>query len=231
MAPKYTKKKTYKKKQQQLVKRPNPRLNRDNVVFGNGFPKKICVTHKYSDMVIMNSTSGSFATFLWSANGMYDPNVTAGGHQPMLFDQIGLAYDHWVVIASKATFKFMPRDVTTASGQCPVAITVMYNDDVSLISNSPIVNAEQTGSKIRFLQMDPSSSLTMTKTFSAEKTYGKGVLANNKLQGTPTTNPIEQTFYQICIQSADGVSTNSIICHALIEYTAVWTELKDIPQS
>jgi len=47
--------------------------------------------------------STSDAQYSFAANGLYDPNITGTGHQPMGFDQIMLAFRHYVVVSSTAT--------------------------------------------------------------------------------------------------------------------------------
>jgi len=211
------------------VKRPiKPWVNKNQVQLGKGFPKQIVVTHKYSDIITLVSTAGTYARYTLSANNVYDPDYTSAGHAPLFKSQMATLYDHFTVIASKATFKFMPAN---NSNTVPITCLVMLNDDVTLLSTNPIVNAEQTGATIKFLQMDAGNSLTIKKGFSAKKTYGPGVMANNKLAGTGTTSPSEQTFYDILIQSTDQAATQSVIIYYEIEYLTIWHELKDITPS
>jgi len=224
------KRKNFKRKPKKSAVRatPSPFVNRNMVRLGNGFPKNITVTHKYSDIITLVSTAGGISTYLFSCNGLYDPDITSTGHQPLWFDQIGGTYQRYCVIASKATFKFMPDD---SSDIVPMTCLVMLNDDVNLVTTNPIANAEQTGSSLRFLQMDASSSLVIKKGFSARKTFGADPVAIDRLSGTTTSNPSDQMFYQVIVQTTNQATTQSVIIHVLIEYVAVWTELKDVAQS
>jgi len=203
-------------------------VNRNMVNLGRGFPKQVTVTHKYTDIVTLVSSSGAVAQYLWSANGMYDPDITSTGHQPMLFDQFSAVYDHYCVIGSKITLKCMPAD---AEYSVPMTVLLMLNDDTSLITTSPIANAEQVGSTIKFLQMDAGQELILTKGFSAQKTYGKSPQIQGKLIGSGSSMPAEQTYFQLLTQTTDQATTQSIIVYFSIEYIAVWNELKDVTQS
>jgi len=224
MPKKVYKKKTVAKKKQTV----KPYVNRNMVNLGNGFPKRVTVTHRYTDIVTLVSSSGAVGQYLWSCNGMYDPDVTSTGHQPLLFDQFAAIYDHYCVIGSKITLKCMPAD---AEYSVPMTVLLMRNDDTSLISTSPIVNAEQIGASIKFLQMDAGKELVLTKGFSAAKTFGKSPDIQGKLIGSGTTMPAEQTYFQLLTQTTDQATTQSIIIYFSIEYIAVWSELKDIAQS
>jgi len=205
-----------------------PWVNRNMVNLGQGFPKQVTVTHKYTDIITLVSTGGAIAQYLWSCNGLYDPDVTSTGHQPLLFDQFSALYDHYTVLGSRITLKCMPA---SSASTVPMTVLLMLNDDTSLISTNPIVNAEQVGSTIKFLQMDAGNSLTLTKNFSLNKTYGKDSKLQGKLIGTATANPAEQTYFQLLTQTTDVFTTQSIIIYFQIEYITLWNELKDIAQS
>jgi len=46
-------------------------------------------------------TAATIRTIEFRANGMYDPDVRVGGHQPYGFDQIMLGYGKFTVVESK----------------------------------------------------------------------------------------------------------------------------------
>lgn len=71
----------------------------------------------YSDRFVLNPPGVGIAdTVVFSANGLFDPNITGAGHQPRGFDQlIGVLYDHAVVIASKITVYATNTDTADSS--------------------------------------------------------------------------------------------------------------------
>lgn len=218
---KYTKKNYRKRK---AVTRP-----RDMVTFGMGFPKKALVTHKYRDVIGLTTNTGIVASYQFSTNGMFDPNVTGVGHQPLYFDQFADLYDHYTVIASKITFKLIP---VTFSTNTPLKVAFFVNDDTNTIASSVENVSEQTlGSRIQLLPPTGNIPAVGTLKWSAKKTYGKGVLANNSLQGSGSSSPSEQSYFQIMIQAADGASTIACYVDYEVEYIAVWKELKDVAPS
>jgi len=221
---KVPKKKVYKKTKTVTKK---PWVNRNMVSLGQGFPKRLTVTHKYTEIVTLQSLLGNVNLQQWSCNGIYQPNIL-GSRQAMLFDQMSAVYDHYCVIASKATFKFMPAN---SSNNVPITCLVMLNDDTSLLSTNPIDNAEQVGAKLRFLQMDAGNSLIIRQGYSAKKTFGPNPTAQAKLTGTLTTNPSEQQFFHVLVRTTDEATTQSVIIYVEIEYVAVWSELKDLTLS
>lgn len=59
-------------------------------------PKQTVVL-RYSDWIDMNASQTVPATFTLKANGMFDPQVAAGGHQPRGFDQMAALYRKYEV--------------------------------------------------------------------------------------------------------------------------------------
>lgn len=217
------KKKNYKKKAKKFV------LNRSLVNVGQGFPKKMLMTHKYVETVSHTSTTGVASFYKFICNGMFDPNYNSTGHQPYYFDQMSAIYNHYTVIGSKISIKVIPAATATV----PFKIVLSQNDDVVQVNTSIDGMAEQSTSTA--LRIFPSGSndliRTMVNKWSAKKTFGGSVLANDNLQGSSTANPSEITVWSIGLQALDGSSTVSTYLDVEITYIAVWDEIKDIAQS
>jgi len=116
MAKKFTKKRARKiayKTKRRFTKKARLSVPRNVVSTGTGFPKKLIMNHKYTETVNVNNTTGLFNTYVMSCNGLFDPNITGTGRQPLYFDQLTALYNHYVVIGSKCTFKFTPAAVTS----------------------------------------------------------------------------------------------------------------------
>lgn len=194
-----------------------------------GFPKKIMCTHEYSDIVIMTNTAGSLATFQFSANGMFDPNITSTGHQPMFFDQLSALYLHYNVIGSKITFTFTSPTggtTTTTNTYCGAYI----DDDTASLSN---INAllEQDPYPPKIIVPGVTQKQVKTLKWSAKKTFGGSVLSDSELQGTASANPTEQSYYTMWTYPVDGSSTVSTYATVKITYIAIWSELRPITTS
>lgn len=90
-----------------------------------GFPNSIITKLRYCDTTVLTGTSGIKAGVVFAANGLYDPDVTNAGHQPMFFDQFAAIYDQYVVLGSKITVT-----VTNTTTTIPL-ICVLNGDDDS----------------------------------------------------------------------------------------------------
>lgn len=189
-----------------------------------GFPRMLKFKHIYSESILLTDNGGP-QNYLFSANGMYDPNYTGTGHQPMYFDQVGALYNHYCVIGSKITIRAVPQGTSV---QNPYKIVLWVNDDTNV---SPTVDGimEFKGAKTRLCTggINP-SQIVLTQSWSAKKYFGGSPLANTNLQGTTSSNPIEQSYYNITLRTLDGISTVSVWFQVQIEYIAIWKELKEI---
>jgi len=202
-----------------------PRI-RSIVNMGIGFPMRAQMVHKYVENVVLSSSSGGPAIYNWSCNGMYDPNITGTGHQPLYFDQMGTFYRHYTVIRSKLKATFIPGDTVAF----PFFVSCYLNDDTGSTPSVPLEFAEQTLCTWKPCAVN-NNPLTITKYWDARKTFGGDPLSDANLTGTTSVNPTEQTFFTVCVQSANQTTTQDIIVVFEAEYTAVWEELVDTAQS
>lgn len=202
------------------------------VSMGKGFPAKIVMTHKYVETISISTPSvASYNGYQYRANGMFDPRVGTGGHQPLGYDQMVALYNHWTVIGSRIRFKIV-RDKSTDSR---VIQACTYLDDDSTLP--PTYEALLEQNRLRSVVMGSATStgegerfITLSNKFSARKQFGTGALSKDSLQGSATADPTEQSYFVLAVTSPSSVA-QSLIVQVEIEYIAVWTEVKDITQS
>lgn len=78
------------------------------------FPESKWVMHKYATRLILPAgTIGSTQGYVFRANGLYDPDYTGAGHQPMYRDELALQYDKYTVVSSWIKITFIP-DISNA---------------------------------------------------------------------------------------------------------------------
>lgn len=183
-----------------------------------GFPNRLFIKHKYAELFTLTSTTGSLATYQFSCNGMFDPNITGTGHQPMYFDELGAIYDHYTVVKSVAKFT-----ITYGSTVNSGAITLTIDDDVAISSNANFA-AEQGTAIQKFIGAQDGSPTVLTKTWTA-KQFGPQALDNDNLQGTTSANPVEQSYYTLYF-TALNLQTAVVNVGVEIIYHAVWDELR-----
>ena len=199
-----------------------------------GFPKTMKIRHKYVDEITLDPGVGGIANHTYSANGMYDTDITGTGHQPLYFDQMGLIYDHYTVLGSQIKITYLPN---SSSEQTPATFGVFLDDDstFSYLTSTHILEGGQPMSKFNLAGARANRSgkpVSITLGYSTNKFFGvKNPVGQDNYQGTTSANPTEKAYFQIW---ADAVSTNDpglAVFMIEIEYTVVWSEKKFIAQS
>lgn len=110
-----------------------------------GFNNTYTVTLSYADSrIIPISMAGGSDTRTWSIGSIFDPDVTATGHQPLLRDLWASQYDYYAVLAFRYKFSYYncSKDpiTWTATGTSSnlvggVAITLLPTTNTADISN------------------------------------------------------------------------------------------------
>lgn len=198
---------------------------------GTGLPQKVMVKHKYVTTYATTIGSGLTPTYVvMNANGMYDPEVALGGHQPMYFDQYAGLYNHYTVIGSRVKFTISNGD--TQESQYSYSLVAYRDDDGNPPSSATMEGlAEQTqGNRLVTIPGGANNIYSSSLSFSAKKTFGGSILGNPNLRGSATSNPTEGQYFVLALRAGVGTGANVVIT-AHIEYVAIWTELKDVAQS
>jgi len=174
----------------------------------------------------MSSPSGALSNYQFSCNGLYDPNISGTGHQPLYFDQMTALYNHYTVIGSKINIRVVPtaasEDLFYAGAYINDDATAIYSDHSAITENSLGVG-----------KVVPASSQDVTsfsRKWSAKKMFGGSVLNNTLMKGTSVANPTEQSYYNLVVQAIGTASVTATV-FVDITYIAVWTELKEVAQS
>ena len=164
-----------------------------------------------------------------SCNGLFDPDKTGIGHQPMGFDQVMPLYDHYVVIGAKITIQF-----TNEGDVVPAQVGCYINDaTTSLTSVDEICENGYNKSMVLGVRGQSDSTKTMVVKLNPNKFLGRTKpLADPQLKGTITANPAEECYFDIWASPNDGVSTmGSVIARYTVEYVALFIEPRKLTTS
>lgn len=192
----------------------------------SGFPKQLRMSHRYCDVYPLTSTAGSQPQGSFSCNGMYDPDISGTGHQPMYFDQLAAIYNHYTVVKSTIVVRLRSR------GSSAGAIYAIYiNDDSTVTPTNVVFRCEQSSAVYKTVGYQQSEEVVIKKTWDAKKNFGPGALADPNLQGTASANPTEQQMFTLTMSPLDGATACTVDAFVTITYDAIWQELKDIAAS
>jgi len=193
------------------------------VRLGSGFPTRVTMSHKYREQITLSPTAGAMASYNFSANSMYDPNLTGTGHQPMYFDQMAALYDHFVVNSATIKVTFVPKTQQNFAISC----AVFENDDGSLAPTSVDFVGEQTSGSVVIIPPNSSDAVIMRRTYKPRKIWGADPMALAAQQGSAAASPTESTVWSIVSQNHTSGATADVFVWVDIVYNATWTEVKD----
>lgn len=187
-------------------------------------------TLPYSEYNIqVNPTSGGLAsTYIFSANGMYDPNITGVGHQPLGFDQIMTMYDHFTVIGSRITVTFVNNDISynQFAGVRLTDNTTPETDPNAIMENGAGKHA------LLGIAGKETNTATMEHNCSVSRFLGRpNIMSNDDLRGSAVANPVEQVYYQIWAAPNTAVDASTVTLTVKIDYIAIFTEPKTLASS
>lgn len=214
----YRRKRWKPRKGRKAIKKWTPRKMR-----GFGFPEQFQTTLKYVEKITIDPPVGGAVTpYTFSANGLYDPNYSGGGHQPMYFDELMLVYKHYNVLRSKITWKILSGSSGNLvdSGWCAIQQDAVSNPSAILLTT---LLEQSSVNKVKFLSWayGSTNSVTLTKTFNQKS------ITNNKLDfdtgGTVTTNPSNKQYYHLLFGAGDAGDVQGQYCLVEIHYTVLFT--------
>jgi len=206
----------------------------------NGFPTSMVVKHRYNQIITLNPNTGTIGHNIFSANGMYDPDLTSSiyGHSVRGFDQWSSHYNHYTVIGSKITVRPCGPNTSTSSNAVACKYGIVLDDDASIFTGS-LYNTYTDMAESRFagggrsLAKDLVNSKGVTKTFSAKKFFkvaGGGVM-QTLYRGDASHNPSEPACYGVWACSPQMDDPVPVVMEVTIDYIAVWTEPKFLGES
>jgi hypothetical protein len=201
---------------------------------GNPTPIVQMIEFPYVETVAMDPTSGSAALQLWNLTGLYDPNQTGTGHQPLGFDQwLGLFYNYYCVVEAYWDVIVYSQSAT-ATGQVLIAHGLAddtaVSSDLSTLWENPTFTVTPLGSMgsshdvVRF-----HGHLDISKHFGITRA---ALLAAANHLGDSTAIPAQNVFLQVLV-AANNASVNpeNVITWTKLRFLAVLSERRELAQS
>jgi hypothetical protein len=190
------------------------------------FPPSYRCKLRYADSISVTSTSGIPQTYVLTANGLYDPDITGTGHQPAGFDQMMVSFEHYTVLRSRIVGVFRG----TSAGSAAVGIAVRSGTTAITVANQLIEDG-----LLRYDYIMPTAQYgqCVKVAHSVNVAEYEGVsnpLDVFELRGDIATNPSEQMYYHVTVWDTEG-GTRGITFDFFIEYEAVFTEYRSLTES
>jgi len=177
-------------------------------------------------------TSGVPSGYVFSANGMFDPNITGTGHQPLGFDQMMLLYEQYTVVASKITVNLLNSNTTALSRGC-----IYLSPDATILSdpNRAMENGQITSvilfPNVTFLSCKSMNLDCNVPMYFGRSTNPRTIVNDPELFGTAAANPTEQVYFVISAWDPFGANTLGYFFDVTIEYDAIFWEPRKLTES
>lgn len=184
-------------------------------------PRKLITKLRYYDSFSINAGLGAAASHVFSANGLYDPNITGTGHQPRGLDQLFAMYDHAVCLGSKITVFFDNRASARMVGG-------IYVKDNATTTTDPINLMEMGKVKSTVLNGVGAPQQKLSVSVNPNKFLGRSKpLADSELKTGIGNNPSEQCYFH-CFAYSPNASDDpgAVYCTVVIDYIVALIEPK-----
>lgn len=184
----------------------------------------------YSDNRTITSTLAASNAYVYSANGLFDPDVTGLGHQPMGFDQLMALYEHYTVTNAKITVSFVNENATE-NGY--VGIAIFPDATVETVPSKLVENGLLKRSWLAPNNGTAKSQCIVTLPVKISRINGRpeSIVADDLFRGDSASNPTEQTYLHVFSYNIASNSSLTVRFDAVIEYDATFTEPRKLAQS
>ncbi len=195
------------------------RLNR--YVLGQKFLTRL--TYVTDQIPVTSVTPNITGIYQFVCNGMFDPDLTGGGHQPFYYDQLSEFYKRYRVISSTIS-------VHGASGTPHIlGVEVRDNSGTTLLTSNWL---EKPSVLVRRSVSDGVSTKSFVRHSWKAKDWKRGAWADDNMSGSlgSGSNPPTQYFYSVSI-AAKQATTAVVYIQARINYWVLCYDNSDPNQS
>lgn len=199
--------------------RPSTVVLRD----GQLVPDKMIVPMKYVQTIQLTGGTG-FASYVFSQNSVYDPNVTSTGGSVVGFTPYAQLYSRYRVLSSSIRCTFQTTDEVAISVALAPAIT-----DLGTSQTAEVVASLKHARPhiLRFLPVAGGGQPTvLNDQIATARLQGESLYDEQNLFGIGSTDPVTQFYWAIgtsCI-TEPAYSVNITV---ELEYSTEWSQARD----
>lgn len=185
-------------------------------------------TLQYYAEVQVTGTVSSAAAYVFSANGVYDPDITGTGTQPMGFDQMMSFYNHYTVVRSRITAILSN---TNTAELVSTGVLISGSSTVNTNIEDMVENGDVALATLTFYgQMGCIAKVS--KTCVAARFQGiDDVMDDSQMRGDAASNPAEQMYFHIVAYNPYSSTAVNVKAQVVIEYDVMFHEPRKGPLS
>lgn len=184
------------------------------------FPVRKRVRLTYATSFNVTGTTGAAGAQVFSVNGLFDPDITGVGHQPMGFDQMMLYYEHYIGIRTKLSVWAVNLNTTL-----PANVGISINASVTPVT---VATTLVESGNMEWLTLSVAGGGNSSKKLSSSVDVGHfegidDVTDMSDLRGDTSSNPTEQVYFHVVAWDPSG-GTVSPTFTATLEIEAWFVE-------
>lgn len=184
----------------------------------NPLPDMLMTRLQYDEVFTFGSTTAA-STQIMCGNGIYDPNITGTGHQPLYRDQYSTLYNKYRVIGSSVSLQLSVPSVGQSSLFClyPQVTDTTTGALTQLDLEKPYCK--------RTLLVGGSEPKRLSHRMSTYKMFGvpkNTVNVDDLYSSVYSGNPSNKWYWVLSCQSPDIQSTQGTFCILRMYYTVIF---------
>lgn len=190
-----------------------------------GFPNSITTKLRYCSNYSYTSTTGAVTSYILRANGIFDPDYSNVGHQPLYRDTYAGIYDYFVVLGSKIHVEFISESATVGF------VVGICASDTPTISTTLDTLCEMNNSVSKLIGSVNTPGTSLFMTYSPQENLGAQGEDDLSMLTPVGSDPSTSQYYGVFIAAADSVSTAKCTIKTTIEYTVKFSTLSKPTQN
>lgn len=175
----------------------------------------------YSDSATINPGIGTGTAQVYTANGIWDCDISGVGHQPAGFDQYTALFGEYVVTGSVIKVSYVNTSTTIPT---IVGITLADQNTVKTDIREYIENGNTVWTTLGTFG---SGTDIKTLTFEADisKFSTQSIYNEDDFAGSSSRNPTDSHFFHVWARAADQFSDPSaLVINVEVKYDTTWRD-------
>jgi hypothetical protein len=171
--------------------------------------------------------AGASTSYVFSANGMYDPDISGTGAQPRGFDQMMIFYEHYTV--SRCHIEVSFRNYTASVA--PTVYIAARADTANVPSPTDLMEQGNSVS-VQIQPIGEGSLQKLSMVVDVARFLGfDDLMDSNVARGDLTSNPAEQVYFHVGAFNNETLASGTVQFQVRLRYLAVFTEARTITPS
>jgi len=197
----------------------------------NVFPLRYRASLRYHDEIDLGVVGNTPVANIFAANGLFDPDITGSGHQPMGFDQLMTFFQHYTVLNARIKAQIIndaDSSQVVMGAACVMRGSTALTSWNRLIEEGNVQHCTVGGATQGGSPLPPWFNLSVNI---ADFQSIPDALNDSTLRGTAAANPATVVGFALYGYSPTGSTTGHIGLSVTIEFDAVFTEPLQLIQS